>query len=492
MQRLDQKPAATRALLAAAAGERVTTRRVPTTTRLAGPAPGLPSARTYADFTSDCAKCLREQARTALSPPSPAPHLAPTAAHQALGKAMAPQLSVLAPCTTTLIMTPLMRHRTVALVGDSLSRQQFLSLLCLLAPRPRLLPPNHTHPVNAASGGREGGQGVAVVDVGWRFNLTWGAPVRGTARGAAVWLPGSNTTLLQRTSTLLCRDEALPAAVPVEEEGEEEEEEGEDEKKEGGSKGESVEEGREEGGQGRRQVRAGRRRQYRRVVQVYEADEWLLQHLWRLDVIVLSTANHWTAHSFSANQRAVQASPTARPFVPSESQLESTPFMAGLRRQALLAVMSSLALAAARSARAAPPLIFLRSASPSHFTGGTFQSGGRCDMHAPSIPWLRLLDAFPLSLMRPDAHVVAFPPLPKAPPLPLSFMSEKPLLPHRQLLPHEAVNGSLVGQGGDGSARGRVGGMTRDCVHWCLPGVPDTWNELMYADLLQSGLLQVT
>ncbi|XP_018622419.1 protein trichome birefringence-like 31 [Nicotiana tomentosiformis] len=24
-----------------------------------------------------------------------------------------------------------------------------------------------------------------------------------------------------------------------------------------------------------------------------------------------------------------------------------------------------------------------------------------------------------------------------------------------------------------------------DCIHWCLPGVPDTWNELLYAVLLQ-------
>ncbi|CAI5972322.1 unnamed protein product [Closterium sp. NIES-65] len=369
------------------------------------------------------------------------------------------------------------------------------------APCPRVLPPNHTHPVNAASEGREGGQGVAVVDVGWRFNLTWGAPVRGTARGAAVWLPGSNTTLLQRTSNLLCREEVLPAVVPVEEEGEEEEEEGEDEKKEGGSEG--------------------------RV--------------------------------FRANQRAVQTSPTARPFVPSESQLESTPFLADLRGQALLAVMRSLALSVAHSPRAAAPLIFLRPALPSHFTGGTFQSGGSCHMHAcgecthleplspatacphaadcrdaaaeeavaaasgavaattaaatagteagaatmpaappsasavptsvsgqPSIPWLRLLDAFPLSLMRPDTHVVAFHPLPNALPLPHPFTSEKPLLPH------EAVNGSVVGRGGGGAGGVRVGGMTRDCVHWCLPGVPDTWNELLYADLLQSDLLRAT
>lgn len=24
-----------------------------------------------------------------------------------------------------------------------------------------------------------------------------------------------------------------------------------------------------------------------------------------------------------------------------------------------------------------------------------------------------------------------------------------------------------------------------DCIHWCLPGVPDTWNEILYAHLLK-------
>lgn len=28
------------------------------------------------------------------------------------------------------------------------------------------------------------------------------------------------------------------------------------------------------------------------------------------------------------------------------------------------------------------------------------------------------------------------------------------------------------------------GGPPMDCAHWCLPGVPDTWNELLYASLL--------
>lgn len=25
----------------------------------------------------------------------------------------------------------------------------------------------------------------------------------------------------------------------------------------------------------------------------------------------------------------------------------------------------------------------------------------------------------------------------------------------------------------------------QDCSHWCLPGVPDTWNELLYAHFLR-------
>lgn len=25
-----------------------------------------------------------------------------------------------------------------------------------------------------------------------------------------------------------------------------------------------------------------------------------------------------------------------------------------------------------------------------------------------------------------------------------------------------------------------------DCIHWCLPGVPDTWNQIMYAHLMRT------
>lgn len=31
-----------------------------------------------------------------------------------------------------------------------------------------------------------------------------------------------------------------------------------------------------------------------------------------------------------------------------------------------------------------------------------------------------------------------------------------------------------------------AGEEAQDCSHWCLPGVPDTWNELLYASLLKT------
>jgi GDSL/SGNH-like Acyl-Esterase family found in Pmr5 and Cas1p len=27
-----------------------------------------------------------------------------------------------------------------------------------------------------------------------------------------------------------------------------------------------------------------------------------------------------------------------------------------------------------------------------------------------------------------------------------------------------------------------------DCIHWCLPGVPDLWNQILYAKILAKSL----
>lgn len=41
---------------------------------------------------------------------------------------------------------------------------------------------------------------------------------------------------------------------------------------------------------------------------------------------------------------------------------------------------------------------------------------------------------------------------------------------------------SQLRKDGHPSKYNNFGGM--DCTHWCLAGVPDTWNQLLYAELL--------
>ncbi|XVF60860.1 hypothetical protein PTKIN_Ptkin08bG0081900 [Pterospermum kingtungense] len=45
---------------------------------------------------------------------------------------------------------------------------------------------------------------------------------------------------------------------------------------------------------------------------------------------------------------------------------------------------------------------------------------------------------------------------------------------------------SQLRKDGHPSAFGYGGQRGNDCTHWCLPGVPDTWNELLFASLIQS------
>jgi len=45
---------------------------------------------------------------------------------------------------------------------------------------------------------------------------------------------------------------------------------------------------------------------------------------------------------------------------------------------------------------------------------------------------------------------------------------------------------SQLRKDGHPSVYGAGGHRGLDCTHWCLPGVPDTWNVLLYAALFQN------
>ncbi|XP_043698485.1 protein trichome birefringence-like 10 [Telopea speciosissima] len=120
--------------------------------------------------------------------------------------------------------------------------------------------------------------------------------------------------------------------------------------------------------------------------------------------------------------------------------------------------------------------IFFRTFSPLHFRGGDWRNGGTCHLETlpelgpslvtsqswpqfsivgdilqahsnkPQVMGLDVLNVTHMTSRRKDAHASLYYQGPKAGPAPI----------HRQ-----------------------------DCSHWCLPGVPDVWNELLYALFLK-------
>ncbi|CAN0856568.1 Protein trichome birefringence-like 11 [Linum grandiflorum] len=96
--------------------------------------------------------------------------------------------------------------------------------------------------------------------------------------------------------------------------------------------------------------------------------------------------------------------------------------------------------------------VFFRTFAPVHFRGGKWNTGGNC--HRESLPELGrkqdrrstfdLLNITGMTARRKDGHSSLY------------YLSSQPAPLRKQ-----------------------------DCSHWCLPGVPDSWNELVYALFLK-------
>uniref|UniRef100_A0A7N0UWW2 Trichome birefringence-like N-terminal domain-containing protein n=1 Tax=Kalanchoe fedtschenkoi TaxID=63787 RepID=A0A7N0UWW2_KALFE len=117
-------------------------------------------------------------------------------------------------------------------------------------------------------------------------------------------------------------------------------------------------------------------------------------------------------------------------------------------------------------------LVFFRGYSASHFSGGQWNSGGACDSETEPIKNETYLTPYP-SKMTVLEKVI------RGMKTPVSYLNitritdfrkdGHPSIYRRQHIPAEEQKAPLKFQ---------------DCSHWCLPGVPDTWNEILYAQLL--------
>uniref|UniRef100_A0A5B7BBU8 Uncharacterized protein n=1 Tax=Davidia involucrata TaxID=16924 RepID=A0A5B7BBU8_DAVIN len=110
--------------------------------------------------------------------------------------------------------------------------------------------------------------------------------------------------------------------------------------------------------------------------------------------------------------------------------------------------------------------VFFRSSAPSHFRGGQWNSGGHCKEAT------RPLDETS-GINYPEKNIIAEEVI-RQMRTPVTFLNVTSLSEYR-IDAHPSSYGRKSGKSYSSSIQ--------DCSHWCLPGVPDTWNELLYFHL---------
>ncbi|KAI9192369.1 hypothetical protein LWI28_021874 [Acer negundo] len=275
-----------------------------------------------------------------------------------------------------------MQDKTLAFVGDSLGRQQFQSLMCMI------------------TGGEERPD---VIDVGQEFGLV---KPRGAIRpnGWAYRFPSTNTTILYYWSACLCDLEPLDIK--------------------------------------------NRATEY--AMHLDRPPAFLRQYLHKIDVLVLNTGHHWNRGKLKANRWVMHVGG-----VPNKNRKIAE--IGGAKNFTIHSIVSWV-----NSQLLSHPQLkaFYRSISPRHFVNGDWNTGGSCDNTTPmSIgkevlqdessdhstgsavkgTGVKLLDITSLSQVRDEGHISRY---------------------------------SIT------ASRG-----VQDCLHWCLPGVPDTWNEILSAQI---------
>ncbi|KAK8649330.1 hypothetical protein V6N13_130060 [Hibiscus sabdariffa] len=120
-------------------------------------------------------------------------------------------------------------------------------------------------------------------------------------------------------------------------------------------------------------------------------------------------------------------------------------------------------------------MVFFRGYSASHFSGGQWNSGGACDSETEPIKNETYLTPYPSKMSVLESVL-------KGMKTHVTYLNITRLTDFRKD-GHPSVYRKQPKQQLTEDER-KAPLKYQDCSHWCLPGVPDSWNELLYAELL--------
>lgn len=115
-------------------------------------------------------------------------------------------------------------------------------------------------------------------------------------------------------------------------------------------------------------------------------------------------------------------------------------------------------------------LVIYRGYSSAHFRGGDWDSGGSCNGETEPVIQGAIIDSYPQKMTIVEETI-------KEMQIPVVLLNVTRLTNYRKD-GHPSVYGKNV------TRLKKVSTRRQDCSHWCLPGVPDAWNELIYATLV--------
>ncbi|ESW26666.1 hypothetical protein PHAVU_003G138100 [Phaseolus vulgaris] len=115
-------------------------------------------------------------------------------------------------------------------------------------------------------------------------------------------------------------------------------------------------------------------------------------------------------------------------------------------------------------------IVYYRGYSNAHFRGGDWDSGGSCNGETEPAFNGSILSNYPLKMKIVEDVIQGMK-------VPVKLLNITGLTNFRKD-GHPSVYGKNTMGGKKVSTR------KQDCSHWCLPGVPDAWNELIYATLV--------